>query len=1065
MKCENIRLLLTSYLTGEHDPALKKTVDEHLETCCDCRASLQKIRSTLDLVQGALAATQKAPSRLAPDRRLRVLSTRPAAPVSWLTRHRPMVSRIAAVLVAGVVVISLVSWQLDKVTRESLEQFGGAPPSTARLLWETICGRGNMFKLSDMVGGASAPASASFYEPKPVVGDEMSVSGTPAGWQHGEPLLDQQSSSVSQPATIEGRSYATTPETAAGRKRAGSRSSPLQEILPQGDKGEVREEPLARAESIDNLEMPADPAASPGFGGGTAGFGIGSGSGDEEPGFEMSPVKSPLVMHGLYASRRAGGSVTTGRPEAGRDSDVGMGDDIDEKTETHDDETVAAATIAPAPANEVNVTGIMTDESERSDKYQERSWGLDAGGSSVPAKAKPKAAAPTRLTARTEAPEKSMSELATQIEDGREPGAAVAPKPVEPDARILGGKEEDNSRVDSVAAVGYNSPINRDGVPVLGAIPALGRLFREDRAVSTTEDAEGGERRHTAALAGVSTHSKELREGKKAPSDWISGELDQVVTLSGKDITYEEDADSRSSPLQAQDASAANGGRSYSTPAEKAAGETKSGSRTSDKRGWPGNTKIPYRPINASGRVPTSEPEPAGPVFKAVGMNPFVITRTNQFSTFGMDVDTASYTLARNYMLKGFLPPAESVRTEEFVNFFDYTYKPPTDKLFAIYADCAPTPFARGLHLLKIGVEGKRLARDAKKRAVLTCVIDTSGSMSEPDRLPLIRRSLNLLIDQLDPADSIAIVQYDSHARLVLDQTPIAQKKAILAALDSLQTSGSTNLEEGMREGYKLAARRFVPGAVNRVLLLSDGAANLGSVEASQILTAVESFRKQGVYCSVFGFGIGTYNDEILKALASKGDGTYAFIDSMEEAKRVFVEKLTGTLNVIAADAKIQVEFNPDRVKRHRQLGYEERQLRKEQFRDDTVDAGEVGAGQSVTALYELELDGPRDGKIGTVRVRYKNTGTGKVEEFERAITQADICHTFEATDSRFKLAAGVAEFAEILRGSDYAGGIRYSDVAAVLRPVALELNLDFRLQELVRMVQGASSMPRAPAK
>ncbi|MEI6219170.1 MAG: von Willebrand factor type A domain-containing protein, partial [bacterium] len=331
-------------------------------------------------------------------------------------------------------------------------------------------------------------------------------------------------------------------------------------------------------------------------------------------------------------------------------------------------------------------------------------------------------------------------------------------------------------------------------------------------------------------------------------------------------------------------------------------------------------------------QLQTAEKEPKGPVFKAVGLNPFVNVNENAFSTFSMDVDTASYTLARNYMLKGFLPPAESVRTEDFINFFDYAYKPPTDKLFAIYTDCAPTPFQRGLHLLKIGVEGKRLAHDEKRHAVLTFVIDTSGSMSEPDRLGLIQKSLRLLIDQLDPADSVAIVQYDSHARLVLDRTMIKDKKAILAALDSLQTSGSTNLEEGMREAYKLAARRFVPGAANRILLLSDGAANIGSTSAADILAQVESSRKQGIYCSVFGFGIGTYNDDMLKTLASKGDGTYAFIDSMDEAKRVFVEQLAGTLNVIAADAKIQIEFNPDRVKRYRQIGYEERQLKKEQF-------------------------------------------------------------------------------------------------------------------------------------
>jgi Ca-activated chloride channel family protein len=451
-----------------------------------------------------------------------------------------------------------------------------------------------------------------------------------------------------------------------------------------------------------------------------------------------------------------------------------------------------------------------------------------------------------------------------------------------------------------------------------------------------------------------------------------------------------------------------------------------------------------------------------GIVFKAFGVNPVVETKKNAFSTFSIDVDTASYTLARNYMLKGFLPPAESVRTEEFVNFFDYAYKAPVNKTFAIYTECAPTPFGRGLNLLKIGVEGKHLGREQERRSVLTLLIDTSGSMSTPDRIGLLRRSLRMLIDTLHPDDTVAIVQYDSHARLVLDQTVVSEKAKILAALDSLQTSGSTNLEEGMREAYRIAARRFKPGASNRVLLLSDGVANLGSTEAPQILKDMEQYRKQGIFCSVFGFGIGTYNDDMLQTLADKGDGTYAFIDSAEEAKRVFVDEIGATLNVVASDTKIQVEFNPDRVKSFRQLGYENRQLKKEEFRNDSVDAGEVGSGQSVTALYELELHGRNDQPVGVVRVRYRDTATGKVEEFEKPIQASDVTRTFEETGARFKLAAAVAELSEILRGSDYARGSSYADVAAVLRPAALELNLDSLVQELLGLLQSAGSMPRA---
>jgi len=470
------------------------------------------------------------------------------------------------------------------------------------------------------------------------------------------------------------------------------------------------------------------------------------------------------------------------------------------------------------------------------------------------------------------------------------------------------------------------------------------------------------------------------------------------------------------------------------------------------------------------------EEDLTGPRFKAVGVNPFHTAAERPFSTFSIDVDTAAYTVTRNYMSQGFLPPAESVRTEEFVNFFDYAYKPAKHATFRVYAECAPSRFGRGLHLLKIGIKGRRLGREEQRRAVLTLLIDTSGSMGKPDRLALIKKSLRMLVDKLAPRDLVAIVQYSSHARLVLEHTPVARKERILGVIDGMQCSGSTNLEEGMTRAYSVASRSFVGGAENRVLLLSDGAANLGTLAAADILKKIEKCRKQGIYCSVFGFGIGTYDDTMLETLANKGNGNYAFIDSDDEAKRVFVDDLGATLNTIAADVKIQVEFNPERVRRYRQLGYENRQLKKEDFRNDAVDAGEVGSGQSVTALYELELKGtgswrstvnsqrPVVGKrdeLAVVRVRYRRVDTGKVEEIQQRITDSDILEHFKAAPARFRLAACVAEFAEILRVSPFAAGSDCEDVAADLRPVALELELDGRVQELLRMVHGARGMSR----
>ncbi|MFA5043553.1 MAG: von Willebrand factor type A domain-containing protein, partial [Kiritimatiellia bacterium] len=476
--------------------------------------------------------------------------------------------------------------------------------------------------------------------------------------------------------------------------------------------------------------------------------------------------------------------------------------------------------------------------------------------------------------------------------------------------------------------------------------------------------------------------------------------------------------------------------------------------------GYAHGSAMAVRGAPASNAVPVPEPAARNappviaPICRAAGVNPFVSAADKPFSTFSIDVDTASYTLSRNYLLHGQLPPPEAVRTEEFVNYFDYDYAPPNGPTFAVYVDCGPSAFGRGLALLKIGVKGRRLGREEKRAAILTLLIDTSGSMATPDRIELVKDTLARMVEKLDPADKIAIVQYDSHARLLLEHTPASDKKRILAVIEGLQTSGSTSLEEGMREAYATAARGFDSAGCNRVLLLSDGMANLGTTTAEEILKSIGSYRKQGVTLSVFGFGLGAYNDVMLETLANKGDGVYAFIDSPSEAQRILVDDLAATVNLIARDVKIQVEFNPKRVKQYRQLGYENRQLKKEQFRDNSVDAGEIGSGQSVTALYELELHGDAHEPLGMIRIRCRNALTGQIEEIEQPIMPAAGAAPFEVMDARFRLAAAAAEFSEILRGSPFAAGVRFEDVARVLRPVALELSLDNRIREFLRMTQ-----------
>jgi Ca-activated chloride channel family protein len=461
--------------------------------------------------------------------------------------------------------------------------------------------------------------------------------------------------------------------------------------------------------------------------------------------------------------------------------------------------------------------------------------------------------------------------------------------------------------------------------------------------------------------------------------------------------------------------------------------------------------------------LPLATPEPEPVVIPApppVTVRPFVTTRDEAFSTFAIDVDTAAYALARAELQAGRLPVPESVRVEEFVNAFDYDYTPPAGgQAFAIDAEFAPSPFRPSLSLLKIGVKGAQLGRANRQALMLTVILDASGSMNSPDRLGLARQALKELLGRLRDDDRIALVQFSAEPRLLLEATPAARRQTILAALDGIQAAGSTHLENGLRTGYAVAARAFRPGAANRVLFLSDGVANLGAADADSLLKAVAEYRRQGICLSVYGVGSGAYNDALLEQLADKGDGTYTFFDSLAEARRVLVDQFDASMFTIAKDVKIQVEFNPVRVTSWRQIGYDNRQLTKEQFRDDSVDAGEIGAGQAVTALYELALAGRGDEALGTVRVRYRDPVSGAVREIQQTLTRREGYARFALAPPRFRLAAGVAEFAELLRGSPFVDGSSLREVDAVLQPVALDLKLDGSVQELVRLLRLAERM------
>jgi Ca-activated chloride channel family protein len=484
----------------------------------------------------------------------------------------------------------------------------------------------------------------------------------------------------------------------------------------------------------------------------------------------------------------------------------------------------------------------------------------------------------------------------------------------------------------------------------------------------------------------------------------------------------------------------------------------------------PAATPVPVVPVYGGETLPNDEPFDSM-FFEHEGVNPFIDTEDDSLSTFAMDVDTASYTIARRYVVEGHLPPPDAVRVEEFINYFDLAYPDPADGqgAFAIHLEGAPSPFG-GEHysLLQIGIQGRRVHAEDRKDAVLIFVIDTSGSMKRENRLGIVQRALRMLVEELRPTDKVGIVAYGSRAYVVLDPVRADQKRKILRAIDRLRAGGSTYAEEGLYEGYQMAYRAFEEAKINRVVLCSDGVANVGRTGADGILETIADYAARGITLSTVGFGMGNYNDVLMENLADQGDGNYAYVDTLDEAERIFVDHLEGTLQVIARDAKIQVDFNPEVVSRYRLLGYENRDVADEDFRNDDVDAGEVGAGHSVTALYEVKFHkGMAEGieRALTVRVRYQDPDTGYVHEVAREFWTDEFEGDWQHTSPAFLLTAAVAEYAEILRDSYWAREGSLEDVLWLARMAGDELEEDevigTDVSEFIWLVERAERLAR----
>ena len=446
--------------------------------------------------------------------------------------------------------------------------------------------------------------------------------------------------------------------------------------------------------------------------------------------------------------------------------------------------------------------------------------------------------------------------------------------------------------------------------------------------------------------------------------------------------------------------------------------------------------------------------------FKHYGVNPFIDTEDDHLSTFAMDVDTASYAVARRFIMDGYLPQPEAVRVEEFVNYFDHGYDPPEEKAFAIHIEGSPSPFGGDNHvLMRVGLKGKTIPADERKDATLIFVIDVSGSMDRENRLGLVKQSLELLVGQLRPSDKVGIVVYGHRGHVLLDPTEGSDSETILTAIRSLQPWGSTNAAEGLQLGYRMAEGELHPDRITRVMLLSDGVANVGDTGPDSILKLIKSQVGEGVTLSTVGFGMGNYNDILMEQLANDGNGNYSYVDTLKEAKKIFVENLTGVLQVIALESKVQVDFNPDVVSRYRLLGYENRRVDDEDFRNNQVDAGEVGAGHSVTALYEIKLHEDAQGQMAEVFVRYEDPDGREVVELSRAFNTGQLADSFEQSAPTFRLAAVAAELAEILRESYWA---QEGSLDALARTAADVLGLfpeNANVAELIGLINLASGL------
>jgi Ca-activated chloride channel family protein len=615
---------------------------------------------------------------------------------------------------------------------------------------------------------------------------------------------------------------------------------------------------------------------------------------------------------------------------------------------------------------------------------------------------------------------------------------------------------------------------------------AVGDSFRNEVADRLATTAASPDRQKGQPVAPVKTGSppeESLLARKAAAVPAPEGQKAQPVAEQMTATPAEQKALSDSVVVQAQ---ALTNQYAATSPMQNVSGSAVVGGVSGELQGYFEDASMrrrfpPFpRPVPPFPPVPRPRGQFKTEAYDYIGDNPFLDVAQNPLSTFSIDVDTASYSNVRRFLDNGSLPPKDAVRIEELVNYFDYDYRGPSDeKPFAANFELSEAPWKPEHRLLRIGLKGREITPGKRPPGNLVFLLDVSGSMADGNKLPLVKESMRLLVDQLTESDRVAIVVYASDTRLLLPSTRGDQKEKLRRVIDSLRAGGSTNGASGIQLAYQTAQQNFIEGGTNRVILATDGDFNVGITSRGELARLIEEKAKTGIFLSALGFGMGNYKDATLELLATKGRGNYAYIDNSREAQKVLVEQINATLVAIAKDVKIQVEFNPRRVSSYRLIGYEDRIMPKEDFNDDEKTAGTVGAGHTVTVLYELVPAGISDSRrevdplkyqkpgqtspsadsdeILTMKIRSKEPGKDKsvLTEF----TLKDSAEKFSKASQDFKFAAAVAAFGMALRDSPYKGNANLENALDWAKEGRGSDRNGYR-QEFIRLIHRAISLP-----